>query len=230
MEENYAKYLLRKTKENYNLISKDFSRSRARAWPETEFLKEYVSGKERVLDLGCGNGRFYDVLQEKKIDYFGLDFSEELIKMARDRHPQLEFQVADALNLPFSDDFFDKVFSIAVLHHIPSNAFRLRFLKEVKRVLKKEGMVILTVWDLGNIARLGIFVSGVFLGLFKKSKFDLGDSFIPWGKNIKRYIHAFSERELKILVKEAGFKIKRTERMERPNGKTGNILIVIQKA
>jgi len=60
--------------------------------------------------LGCGNGRLYNTIVSEKIDYIGIDFSEELIKIARKKYHEGEFMVADSLNLPFLDNHFDKIY------------------------------------------------------------------------------------------------------------------------
>ena len=99
MDKEYAKYLLNKTKEDYNLIADDFSRTRENIWEEIRFL--FDNKKERVLDLGCGNARYYQLL--KNTDYTGVDFSEKLIEIAKNKYPEAKFQAVDALNLPFPD-------------------------------------------------------------------------------------------------------------------------------
>jgi ubiquinone/menaquinone biosynthesis C-methylase UbiE len=53
-----------------------------------------------------------EVLKDKEIDYSGLDFSEKLIEIAQRKYPEANFQVADVLNPPFPENFFDKVFAI----------------------------------------------------------------------------------------------------------------------
>ena len=135
MEKSYAEYLLEKTKENYNLIAEDFSRTRSVIWLETKSLFDrYLLPGEKILDLGCGNGRYFEYLKDKKVDYFGVDNSAELIKIAKSRYQKVNFQIADALNLPFPDNFFDKVISIATFHHIPSGEFRIKFLNGYRRI------------------------------------------------------------------------------------------------
>ena len=153
MDKSRAQYLLRKTTQDYNLIAKDFSRTREYVPKERkELLLRYIKQDYRVLDLGCGNGRFAEIFPEN-IDYIGVDNSEKIVKIAQKKHPKKKFQTAEALNLPFSDDFFDIVFSFSVIHHIPSNELRLLFLKEAKRVLKPKGFLILTVWNLNPIPK-----------------------------------------------------------------------------
>jgi len=203
MEKDYAEYLLKKTKEDYNLIAEDFSRTREEIWPEMRFLfDDYLMAGEKVLDLGCGNGRWFELFKEKKVDYVGVDFSEKLIEIAKKNYPQAKFQMTDVLNLPFPNNYFDKIYSIAVLHHIPSEEFRLKSLKEAKRVLKPEGLLILTVWRFHEPKELYLILKYTILKLIRRSKLDRKDIFEPWGKKIKRYYHCFSKRELINLIKK----------------------------
>lgn len=229
MDKEYAEYLLKKTQKDYNLIAEEFSRTRSRIWEELRFFEKYVADNEKVLDSGCGNGRLYELFKEKTISYYGVDFSEELIKIARKHYPQFKFQVADALNLPFSANFFDKVFSIAVLHHIPSKELRLKYLKEIKRVLRPEGILILTVWNLGSFRKFIIILKYIVLKIIGKTKLDFGDTFVSWGKQISRYLHCFSKKELKKLSEEAGFKIKEIKILKRAKSKESNILLIAEK-
>jgi ubiquinone/menaquinone biosynthesis C-methylase UbiE len=227
MDLEYARYLLAKNIEDYEILAKDFSRTRQKVWKEMDFLfEDYLVPGERVLDLGCGNGRWFPLFQEKKVDYIGIDNSEELIEIAKDKYPQGRFQKADALSLPFSNNSFDKVYSIAVLHHIPSREFRLQFLKEVKRVLKPEGTLVLTVWRFHQKEELLLLFKYTILKILGKSKLDFKDIFEPWGKRIDRYYHCFSKKELLNLVKEADFKIIKVSLVKNERGNRQNIYLL----
>jgi len=230
MKKDYAEYLLKKTQEDYNLIADDFSRTRAHIWGEIKFLfDDYLIEGDKVLDLGCGNGRYYETIKEKGADYVGVDNSEGLIKLAQKKHPGARFHTVDALNLPFPDNYFDKVYSIAVLHHMPSREFRSQFLKEAKRVLKQEGLLILTVWKFYDKKEMLLFFKYTILKLIGKSKLDFKDIFEPWGKKTERYYHWFSKRELANLVKKEGFKIKEVDIIKKPTGKRRNIYLIAEK-
>ena len=230
MDLEFAKYLLEKTRETYNLIAKDFSGKREKIWEEMLFLFDDLKEGEKVLDLGCGNGRWFSVFREKKVEYFGVDFSEKLVQIAKEKFPEGKFLVADALNLPFPENFFDKVYSIAVLHQIPSEIFRIKFLKEAKRVLKKEGKLILTVWKFHELKEKLILLKYTFLKLIGKSKLDFRDVFESWGKRAKRYYHFFSQKELKNLLEKAGFKILKIGLVKNKKGNRQNYFAICQKA
>ena len=208
MKREYAQYLLTKTIQDYNLIAEDFSRTRRFIWQDIKPLADFVFSRERVLDIGCGNGRLLQIFKDIDIDYTGVDASEKIIEQARRHYPKAKFQVSGALKLHLPTNYFDKVYSVAVLHHIPSKEFRLKFLQEARRVLKPGGLLILTVWNLWNWRGLKLISKHLFLKLLGKSKMDFKDVFVNWGKTCQRYIHIFSRGELEELVKEAGFKIK----------------------
>jgi len=230
MERKYADYLLEKTRQDYNLIADEFSRTRGKPWEEIRFLFDnYLTGGEKVLDLGSGNGRYFSYFEEKKVDYFGVDNSEKLIEIAKSFYPQARFQVANALNLPFPNNFFDKVYSIAFLHHIPSNELRIQSLKEVKRVLKPGGTLILTAWKLHQIKERYLLFKYTILKLIGKSKLDFRDIFEPWGKKVKRYYHCFSQRELEKLTKEVEFKILEIGIVKNEKGNRQNIYLIAEK-
>jgi len=235
MDSIYANYLLKKVQGDYNDIAEDFARTRSSLWPEIRFLKDYAKEEDKVLDIGCGSGRLYELFGNKEIEYFGIDFAKKLIEIAKKKHLEskdLENQTRtklptffpmNALALPFDSDFFDKVFSVAVFHHIPSKEKRLEFLLEIKRVLKPEGELFLTVWNLWQKKYLTLISKFTSLKILKKTKLDFCDVFIPFqGK--QRYYHCFKIRELKGLTKEAGFEVKEIKYLQR-NHKNYNIYL-----
>ena len=211
MKEKDALDLIKKTKEDYNKIAKDYSKKRKFLTEDLKFLAKKAKEGERILDLGCGDGRFFKLLKERKIDYYGIDLSEKMIELAKKKFPQGKFFLFDGKKIPFPNDFFDRVFCLAVFHHIPSKKFREDFLLEIKRVLKKGGVLHLTVWYLWHKKRIWkIFLKTLFLKIFKKTPLDFFDIFLPWkdsqGKILaQRYLHLFRKKELLFLAKKVGF-------------------------
>ncbi len=192
-------------------------------------FSDYLFAGDRVLDLGCGNGRNIIYFDEKLADYYGADISVELIKEARKKYPQKNFRVDNALNLSFKDRFFDKVYSIAVLHQIPSKDLRLQFLNEAKRVLRPKGLLILTVWKLYKIEHIISIIKNLFLKILGKTKLDYRDILVPWGDKVDRYYHFFSQKELRKLVKKAGFKVVKEGIVESDDKSRQNLYIIAQK-
>ena len=233
MDKNYAQYLLSKVIDDYNLIAEDYARTRAFVPEDIRALGEYTKSGDRVLDLGCANGRLFEVVKNKNAIFLGVDVSEKLIGIAKEKYPEAKFQVASGLNLPFSENHFDKVYSISVIHHIPSEELRLRYLKEANRVLKPGGLLILRVWDFWRRKEgVRLFLKYAFLKLIGRSKLDFGDVFLPWknsrgGIAAQRYFHCFTKKELENLIRKAGFKIKKIWR-EGKDPRT-NIYLVVEK-
>ena len=84
----------------------------------------------RTLDVACGTGF---VTRHLPGEIVGLDQSEAMIEIARERVPHAMFVVADALALPFADHSFDRVFSSYFYCHLEAPE-RRRFLEESRRV------------------------------------------------------------------------------------------------
>ena len=228
MNPSYAKYLIEKTKDYFDKNVDSFSGSRNRLWPEFEELKKYMKGGEKILDLGCGNGRLFELFKNRNVKYTGVDTSVEFIERAREKYGDY-FVVADAFNLPFSDNSFDSIWAIAFFHHIPSKQLRLKILKEIKRVLKKDVKIIATCWNFYQLHYLRILLKFTFRKLFGLSRLDFKDVLLsPKKLKIQRYYHAFTKKELKKLFQKAGFKIEELRYLKR-NGKKTNILIVATK-
>jgi SAM-dependent methyltransferase len=231
MDLDYAHRLLEETRQDYNLIAKNFARTRKELWPEMKFLFEnYLKEKDRILDLGCGNGRWYQLIQKYEVDYIGVDSSEELIEIARENYPQAKFEIEEALYSPFSENFFDKIYSIAVLHNVPSEELRLDFLEEAKRILKPGGFLILTVWKTNRLREYFLLFKYTILRLIGKSKLDSGDVLRSWGrKGVEIYYHFFSKKELVDLAKKAGFEVQEVGIVRNERGNRQNIYLVAQK-
>lgn len=227
MKKELINKILNDTKKGYNLIANDFNKSRKLPWHDIYFIFDYLNKGDKVLDLGCGSGRLFPKFKEKSIEYFGIDNSEELIKIAKQEYPQGNFQISDGFKLPFPDEFFNKVYCFAVIHHIPSRELRLKFLKETERVLKKDGLTVFTVWNLWNKKEVRkLFFKNIF-----NRELDFKDIYMPWRDNSRenifnRYVHLFTKLELRMLFKEAGFRIIK---VGQTYGKSRNSYIVAKK-
>lgn len=63
------------------------------------FIKKFIKAGDNVLDVGCGYGRFYDAIKAQGATYTGIDFSIEMIQLARSKHPGGEFTMFDWANV-----------------------------------------------------------------------------------------------------------------------------------
>ncbi len=198
-------YEIRKElKEFYNQIAENFSSTRKYWWRDLNFIKKYLKSEGKILDFGCGNGRLVDFLEGTELDYVGVDTSHKLIEIARKEYPSKSFvKIEDEKRLPFDDNEFDMVFSIAVFHHftpkMTDNA-----LMEINRVIKKDGILILTIWNLWNPKYLNFLFRSFFLG-----KFDLSAkiSFKYKNQTKWRFCYWWTKKRITKKVKSFGFRI-----------------------
>ena len=186
-----------KTKDDYSSIADQFSSTRHYVWPEMKEFAEYIKEDQNILDLGCGNGRLLDSLKSKRIEYLGIDQSEKLIKLAGQKHPQNKFEAMKMEDLGLGDAEFDAAFMIASLHHLDSDG-RQKALCEANRILKENGILFITVWNLWQPK---------YQRYIKKN-----EALIHWKNSAgsvlaERYYHAYTKDELENDLKSAGFKI-----------------------
>lgn len=97
------------------------------------------------LDVGCGTGALAARLARAGYTMSGVDPSEGMLEILRRRDPEIQAIRASGTDLPFEDDSFDLVLSVAVLHHIADPGDVRRTLAEMMRVVKAAGRVL--VWD-----------------------------------------------------------------------------------
>jgi ubiquinone/menaquinone biosynthesis C-methylase UbiE len=235
MDQKTAQKILEETKVSYNQIAEHFSVTRVWPWKVMEAFFSYLKPNNCVLDIGCGNGRLYEAIKDKNVEYVGIDNSEELINLAKKKfgimneelvierqkadssfiihNSSFLFVVADALEIPFKDEEFNNVFMMAVLPHIPSQKLQLQALENVYRVLKKDGYLFITSW---NFWQPKLFWKNL-KNRIKNPKLYNGlgwnDFLITWRNSQReilsqRFYHAFTQEELKRLLEKTGFKVE----------------------
>ena len=102
-----------------------------------------LSRKMSILDVGCGPGYVSAAAAERGATPVGLDFSAEMISIAKKMFPQIEFRHGDAQKLPFKDARFNRVVANFALLHLSSPE---RAMAEAARVLKPRGRFAFTTW------------------------------------------------------------------------------------
>ena len=139
-----------------------------------------------MLDVGCGTGELINIIKSKndKAKYYGLDLSENMIKVAESKlGNNAMLAVGDSENLPYEDSEFDLILCNDSFHHYPNPE---KVLSEMYRVLKDNGYLII-----GECAQP--IISREIVNIFMKFSSD-GD------------VKIYSKKEfIKMLIK-VGFK------------------------
>lgn len=214
MNKRTENYLLSLVRNGYNEIAESFNESRKKPMKEmvSEIVKKVdVRTGSRVLDLGCGNGRFFEILPED-IFYLGLDSSKNLIKFAKEKYGD-EFQVLDILKLDeLKENNFNFIFSWAVFHHIPGRRLRIDFLNKVYDKMEAGGVFVFSVWRLEKKKGFKLLsIKSFFSFLLKGMVLDRGDIIFDWrgdksgGKSL-RYYHSFRLSEIVATIKKSKLK------------------------
>lgn len=233
MDQQIAKKILEETERGYDFISGKFSQTRKHVWRGMEFVGKFSEEDSTVLDFGCGNGRLLCLIADVPgLQYYGVDVSERLIEIAKSNYykPEFHFRKISPIqnSIPFNDEFFNTSYSIAVFHHFPSKKYREELARELFRVTKKDGRVVITVWNLWQRKYITNIMKNWYNKFIGESELDWNDCHIGFRDNegnvFQRFHHAFTKRELEKLFSDAGFKIERCEVIN-----TRNIVLVGKK-
>ncbi len=226
----WIKAIVNKTRADYNIIAEHFSQKRLYMWQEISPLLSHIKTGNKVLDVGCGNGRVYDELANKHINYLGIDFSDKLIALAQKNHPQVKFRVADVLAPDTWTKLknYDVTVCLAVLHHFPTPALQLQVLQNIYQALKNKGLLILTVWNLYQPQFWSLHLDNWWWKITSGWQFKwlkVPYKLMEKGKvkqQVDRFYYCFTKPELEELVEQTGFVI-----LEKKYGK--NLCLVSQK-
>lgn len=130
----------------YDEIASLFSSTRQYIWKDIKPLLAFAQEGNRILDLGCGNGRLYQLFADLSIQFTGVDSSAGLISIARESYPQASFLVSDMRQVSLEPQSIDIVYAIASVHHLPLEG-QQDILREMNRVLAPGGLFVMTNWN-----------------------------------------------------------------------------------
>jgi len=130
-------------KDTYNRIAKDWITDHVgdNWWVEgTDIFLSLLPKGASILDVGCAGGYKVKYMTDKGFNVEGIDFSENMIKEAKERFLEFSFKVFDIYDLDKYSKTFDAIFSQAVLLHIPKKRI-LEVLEKIKSRINKGGLL-----------------------------------------------------------------------------------------
>ncbi|MHB8831092.1 MAG: class I SAM-dependent methyltransferase [Patescibacteria group bacterium] len=211
MENGVRRKLAKEVADFYEKEGRMFSSKRTFGWNVMGLLNDRLKAGEFLVDVGAGNGRLADSIPQD-VRYLGVEASQSLREEAQKKNKQMASgSLPDKLPVP--NNQADAVASIAVLHHIPSQAWQIDSIKELHRILKPGGLLLCTVWNLRS-KRFWSWNTFKYAWLRLKGikGGEPGDLYYPWkasGKLEERYVHAFTLSEFKSLFDPALWSIEK---------------------
>jgi ubiquinone/menaquinone biosynthesis C-methylase UbiE len=170
----------------YNKIAKKYFIDKKGFYPEENFnyFVNLIKKDSSILDLGCGPGQVSKMFSEKGYYVTCLDFSEEMLNIARREVPRAKFVLKDIRNIDniFNEESFEGIWACASFLHFPKEEIP-SILKKVYTVLKNKGFFYISVKE----------------GEGEKNILDER-------YNLERHFSYFKESELKKLLEDSNFK------------------------
>ncbi|MBK8048928.1 MAG: methyltransferase domain-containing protein [Anaerolineales bacterium] len=192
----------------------------------------------RILDLGCGNGRFARALAQCGVacDYIGADADTQLLAQAIEQTQNLPGVSAEFLHIDLADSNwvsqfsarsgFDAVVCLAVLHHFPGWSLRQSLIAEMSGLVQPQGILALSTWQFLDAER---FVEKrtpwEAIGL-TAADVESGDALLPWNQGVQalRYVHQLDRAEIQAMANAEGLEIIESFRAD---GKEGNLNLFV---
>ena len=173
----------------YENIANNFSDKRYTTWNWIDNFIISIPINSSILDIGCGNGRN---MKYPNYNFYGVDNCINFVELAKHVSPNIF--LADMTNLPFKDNYFDAIISIASFHHLSSIDRRITALKEMHRVLKPNCNILLSIWSINQSHNNKL-----------NNRFKYGDNIVPFknnkGENLgNRYYYIFQLTEIYNII------------------------------
>lgn len=230
MREEVVDLLKNLNRQFYDDFAESFAASRGNTEPGLDHLLASVQPGDRVLDLGCGQGRIARLLPPR-CSYTGVDFSAKMLAIAQQQAGeagvQARFLLGDLLAPIWPVDAADGyrwVILRAVLHHVPGAQNRQAVVAHAARTLLAGGQLIIANWQFLEIERLRRrLLPWNSIGL-TPDDVEPGDYLLDWQRDGfgMRYVHLVDEDETLTLAHSAGCQV---ETLFRADGHHNNLTL-----
>lgn len=215
-------------KQFYLDVAEDFTQTRNSFWQGWTNLIPHISASANnslsVLDVGCGNARFGQFLNQQFpdliIQYTGLDNSVDLLKYAKEKLQSTKLQsklfeldlIKQLLlkkNL-VKNRLFDVVVAFGVFHHIPSFDLRNKLFQQLSTLVAQNGILSISFWQFLNSVKLRERIIDPKTLDLDVTEFEENDYILDWraGKQLaNRYCHYTNNEEEIALLKQTKLKV-----------------------
>jgi tRNA (uracil-5-)-methyltransferase TRM9 len=177
-------------KDIYESIATHFDVTRQYKWDWIEKFRANYTETSIIYDIGCGNGRNIGP------NTIGVDNCDAFLQICNKNN--LNAVKGCMTSLPFENNSGDAIHCIATFHHLSTEERRIIALEEMKRVLKPNSNILISVWSKEQPKKT-------------RRTFEYGDNYVPWKKTngdvYERYYYIFKIDEIKKLFDKVGLKL-----------------------
>lgn len=161
-----------------------------------------LSGKNKILDIGCGRGDLSFHLASNKFNCVAIDLSDAAIKLCKENkryeecEKYLKVYKMDCTKLEFEDDSFDLIFMSDIVEHLSKNNL-IKSLNEAKRVLTPNGQFVIHTSPNSFLTQPLFFISNLFGLKWKSQEYHINELnyFL-----LKKYLKVFKNCERRIVL------------------------------
>ena len=232
MDDATARYLNNLNRAFYAKTANEFHATRGAAWPGWTRLLLYLHTPLRVLDLGCGNGRFGVFLAEHRqtpLVYHGIDAEPRLLDFAHsalhafaDVKPILD--QADILTDPLPAQTYGLVVMFGLLHHVPGLERRRHLIAEAAARVAEGGLLVFACWRFMDFTRFRERI----VAWPPEIPVERGDHLLDWrrGERAIRYCHHVDDDEQAALIAAAELELVDSYRADGEDSRTNSYAIL----
>ncbi len=131
-------------------------------------LLKYLPKEGKILEGGCGTGRWVVFLKKKCFDIIGVDFALDTLKRIKHLDESIPVEFGDINKTNFPDNYFSAYISLGVVEHFEEGPFVS--IKEAERILKPRGMLLISIPVLNSIRRLTMPIE-IIHNFFRENRF-----------------------------------------------------------
>ncbi len=205
MDDTTIRRLNRLNQDFYSATADRFDLLRRGSWPGWMPLLPYLPQKVRVLDVGCGNGRFGLFLaRQRDVTYHGIDNNPRLLERAQTILAGIEatLELRDVVENPPDSGVYDLVALFGMLHHVPGSQRRLDLMRRLASLVAPGGLLAFACWRFYEYERF----REKFVPWPDNLDREAGDYLLDWrrGENAIRYCHYIDDAEHVGLIAASG--------------------------
>jgi SAM-dependent methyltransferase len=166
------------------------------------WIQQYMKPPMRILEGGCGVGQWVRFLAERGYEAYGLDFSQEAIRVGMEAWSDLRLIQGDLRSMPYEDGYFGGIVSLGAIEHDEKGPQAI--LREMRRVLAPGGILFCTVPCINYLRRSGLSVLFDWVVCNPTIRRLTGRK-----PDVAFYEYMWTPREYRRILQDAGFEVLR---------------------